>query len=89
MLGAGVDEPDFITPGRGLKGVVMPRLKHGQFFSPPQIRVGAVITDVGFLKRKSRRGDFVYTGTHRCLVWDPRLLAIIGHCSTPQTWREK
>ena len=77
MLGAGIDEPDFLPPGRGLKGVVMPRLKHGQSFSAPQIRVGAAIIDVGFLKYRARIDDFVYEPSRRCLVWDPRLLAII------------
>lgn len=56
----------------------MPRLKHGQSFSPPHIRVGAVITDVGFLKYRARRGVFIYEPSRRCLVWDPRLLAIIA-----------
>ena len=55
----------------------MPRLKNEQSYSPPRIRVGSMITEVGFLKYRARRGDFVYTDTRRCLVWDPRLLAII------------
>ena len=66
----------------------MPRLKHGQSYSPPRTRVGALITDVRFLIR--RRGDFVYNGpSRRCLVWDPRLISIISHCADPKTWREK
>lgn len=79
MLGAGIDEPDFypLVGGCKSKGVVMPRLKHGQSFSPPRTRVGAMITDVRFLKYRAGRGVFIYTGAHRCLVWDPRLLAII------------
>lgn len=89
MLGAGIDEPDFYPPVGGSEGVEMPRLPHGQSFSPPRIRVGAMITDVGFLKRKPRRGVFVYEPSRRCLVWDPRLISIISHCADPKTWEEK
>jgi hypothetical protein len=58
----------------------MPRLKRDLSYSPPRTRVGAKITDVRFLKL--RRGVFVYNGpSRRCLVWEPRTVALILACN--------